>query len=147
MRIVNQDLLSVESGVIAHQVNCLGVMGAGVARQIAAKYPEVLTSYKKYVLDSRDPLGNCQLVQVADDLWVANIFGQRGVGSRKVQTDYGAVYTAFDQLRQQMGRHKLGNTVHVPFGIGCGLAGGDWKSYVQVMGFALGSIQIVACKI
>lgn len=33
--------------VICHQVNCQGVMGAGLAKQIRIRWPEVYVDYKK----------------------------------------------------------------------------------------------------
>ena len=38
-----------ESGcnIICHQVNCQGVMGSGIAKQVREKYPNVYNSYKK----------------------------------------------------------------------------------------------------
>ena len=37
MRIVDGDILDIEKGIIVHQVNCQGVMGAGLAKQIKSK--------------------------------------------------------------------------------------------------------------
>lgn len=44
-QIVHGNLLDIESGIIAHQVNCKGVMGAGLAKQIRLKYPIVYQAY------------------------------------------------------------------------------------------------------
>jgi len=35
------DVLKAETKVIAHQVNCKGVMGAGLAKQVKSKFPIV----------------------------------------------------------------------------------------------------------
>jgi O-acetyl-ADP-ribose deacetylase (regulator of RNase III) len=43
---INKDILSVENGIICQQVNCMGVMGAGLAKKIAQKYPIVKKEYE-----------------------------------------------------------------------------------------------------
>ena len=44
INIVDGDLLSAKETYIAHQVNCYGKMGRGVAAQIMDKYPDVYLS-------------------------------------------------------------------------------------------------------
>ena len=44
----NGDLLKSGCDIICHQVNLQGVMGGGIARQIANKYPDVEKSYKLF---------------------------------------------------------------------------------------------------
>ena len=47
MDIVSGNLLKDFNGdIIVHQVNCQGVMSAGIAKQIKIKYPK---SYREYV--------------------------------------------------------------------------------------------------
>ena len=45
------NLLDAQTDVIAHQVNCQGVMGSGVAKQIRDKWPRVYDSYVTYCYD------------------------------------------------------------------------------------------------
>ena len=46
----NKSLLDLSPNiVICHQVNCQGVMGAGIAKQIRARWPEVYEDYKKTI--------------------------------------------------------------------------------------------------
>lgn len=48
---INGDILTIPTDgrptVVCHQVNCKGVMGAGLAKQIREKHPEVYEAYKK----------------------------------------------------------------------------------------------------
>ena len=46
--VINGDLLSSQEDYICHQVNCMGVMGAGVALQIKKVYPDVYNQYQEY---------------------------------------------------------------------------------------------------
>ena len=72
-------------------------------------------------------LGATRLVQVAPDLWVANMVGQRGIktGSAGVPIRYEAVERCLDSLAEHA--LTLGASVHMPR-IGCGLAGGTWNT-------------------
>jgi hypothetical protein len=74
----------------------------------------------------------CQLVHVLvnPSLFIANLFGQFHYLPRRVRhTDYTALTMAFknlDKWLNQLPEHHR-PPVYIPYGIGCGLAGGDWK--------------------
>ena len=67
-----------ENTIICHQVNCRAAMGAGLARQIRDKWPVVFDEYVKVCNPKK--LGDFQVVQVAPQLYVANLFGQLSFG-------------------------------------------------------------------
>ena len=80
--------------IICQQVNCMGVMGAGLAAQIRRKWPNVYTEYRKRC--TKDMLGTYHMVKVEPHLYVANIFGQLSYGTEKCQTNYVALACAID---------------------------------------------------
>lgn len=45
---IKGDILEQDVDMIAHQVNTIGIMGAGLAAQISVKYPEAVMSYKQF---------------------------------------------------------------------------------------------------
>ena len=121
MVIIDDDILTVSRGIICHQVNCKRVMGAGLAAAIRKKYPRHYEDYMK--TDAH--LGELVVTQANDDLYIVGIYGQHGYGRDKRYTDYGALekgLTTVDALSR-----SLGLPVYLPYGIGCGLAGGDWE--------------------
>jgi len=127
MKIVCGDIFDVASrGIIGHQCNARYVMGAGIAKKIAEMYPNVLEAY----IDERPVLGECQLVEVGSDLWIANLIGQANTG-RGLQTDYEALRTAMSSLRRDA--DDLNLPVYLPYGLGCGLAGGDWAIVSRII--------------
>lgn len=136
MIVVEGDLLDVTEGLIAHQVNCRGVMGAGVARVIAKRYPEVEEVYRAHcrAIEPLALLGTTLMAYAGNRLLVANVFGQLDTG-RGLQTDYTAVRSALDDLSRWWGdRGRRGRpTLHVPYMMGCGLAGGDWDIYSAIL--------------
>ena len=131
LTIVNQNLLSVKTGIIAHQCNCQGVMGAGVARQIRDHYPHVYSFYQQACRNGQFNLGTMQLIQAGASLYIANLGGQYGFGVTRCQTDYKALTQCLKQLHRAS--LQLNLTPYLPFGLGSGLAGGNWDIVKQLI--------------
>ena len=112
--------------IFCHQVNCKGVMGAGLAKQIKDKYPEV---YKEYLRVENPTLGIILPVFTHDGRACINMFAQDGYGRDKRYTDYDAFKKCLDAIESFLKSHHVHEDVQIafPYGIGCGLAGGDWK--------------------
>lgn len=131
---VQGNLLDAKEEIIGHQVNCIGVMGAGLALQIKKKYPSV---YKAYMLkcnnaeNKRDLLGDLQLVPIANDKAIANLFGQYQFSITTPQTDYDALETSLRDLKRVASLSK--RTIALPYGLGCGLAGGEWHVVEKII--------------
>ena len=126
--IITRDILTIEKGVIVHQVNCQGVMGAGLAKKIANKWPAVKREYESWcVQPGEDLLGTVSHTKVAESLFVVNVFGQLRYGKNQCFTNYVSLGRA---LRRVSGFARffevVSNNIYLPHGIGCGLAGGDW---------------------
>ena len=120
MNIIEKDILTVTQGVIVHQVNCKGVMGAGLAKKIVDKWPVVQSEYRREChagFHRVGALGNVLLVKVSPTLIVANVFGQLSYGKNKCHTRYWALANGFNKLHRQ----KIGPlSVYLPYGIDCG---------------------------
>lgn len=132
IRVITGNLLDAKTEIIAHQVNCQGVMGAGVALAIREKWPQVYESYRAICKAAPRPdslLGMAQIVDIQERRTlpanVANLFGQCGIGHGSCQTNYPALEKAMENLKKYMTMHGL-TYVAMPYGIGCGLAGGNW---------------------
>lgn len=120
--------------IVCHQVNCKGVMGAGLALQIKRKHPHVYQEYLKkcqQTPNSRDCLGDVQFISCISQsgYTVANIFGQDGVGRNKQQTDYNALEKAMSDI----GRSSPTKIIRIPLFMGCGLGGGNWGVVMDVI--------------
>lgn len=133
IKIIKGDLLSVERGIIGHQVNCQGVMGSGVAKQVKEKYPLAFTAYKDVVKDFMGTedlrhtlLGHVNGVCVGEDLYIANMFGQNKYGyDGKKYTNEEALFNCFKTVRNVA--ENLDLPVYLPYMIGCYRGGADWK--------------------
>jgi len=103
IRNVNGDVTAPIRGIIGHGVNCQGVMGSGVAWAIRNKFPKAYEEYKALcdaTADKADLLGTTQIVQITDELYVANMFTQFSFGGDgKVYASLDAVQEACSELR------------------------------------------------
>ncbi|MEC2307759.1 macro domain-containing protein [Bacillus atrophaeus] len=136
INIVKGNILDGTEDIIVQQVNCKGVMGAGLAKSILNKYPNVKKEYQSFRnfslnkgLTDKDLLGLVNYVRVIDGKVIANVFGQ--VNIKKNRYDK-TVYTKTEALTKGLKEVKelskqLNKSVAIPYGIGCGLAGGDWN--------------------
>lgn len=80
-KVVVQDILLNKKGIIGHQVNTYGVMGAGLAAAIREMYPEADYYYQLWCKMGNKPggvkLGDVLYVDVAPSLFIANMAGQK----------------------------------------------------------------------
>lgn len=132
MQIVIGDILKADADVIVHQVNCQGVMGKGLAKQIKDEYPEVFSVYSSACTreNTKHLLGYVQFVKVGFTRTIANLFAQERYGSpTKCHTDYDALRQCLITVNAQF----KGKTVAVPYKLGCGLAGGDWEIVSKII--------------
>lgn len=120
VQIKSGDIFNSGADIICHQVNCMGVMGAGIAAEIKRRWPQVYTEYRSMCSTNPAPtlLGQCQVCPP-----VANLFGQYRYGRGSKHTDYDALEKALTELRS----YGYDN-IAIPYGIGCGLGGGDWAA-------------------
>ncbi|WP_308167420.1 macro domain-containing protein [Catellatospora tritici] len=114
--------------VVAHVCNDSGGWGKGFVLAVSRRWPEPERDFRAWHRQRAANdfgLGAVRLVQVAPELWVANMVGQRGTrtGSNGPPIRYEAVERCLTTLAEHAVR--LGASVHLPR-IGCGLAGGKW---------------------
>lgn len=137
--------------VVCHQVNCIGKMGAGLAKQIADMYPEVKDKYVTHTSKYKPHafLGTCLLsktISGSNDWrgpkYIANLYGQLDIGTEKQQTNYRVLVYAIQDFYKQLSEIKPptnGFGVSYPYKIafpknmGCGLAGGDWDTVEKII--------------
>ena len=112
--------------ILGHQVNLDGVMGAGIARQIARTWPAIVPAYRHALATQALTLGRMQTFEVAPGRWIANLAGQQHPQRAGIATDYPALHAALITYADWAHAHQL--RAGLPYGIGCGLAGGDWAT-------------------
>jgi O-acetyl-ADP-ribose deacetylase (regulator of RNase III) len=112
-----------KKNIIVHICNDCGAWGKGFVLAISKRWS---APKKQFVLGSPARLGTCQIVQVEDNIWVANIIGQSGIykdahGNAPIR--YKAIKKGLE-IVYNFAREQDA-VLHMPR-IGCGLAGGTW---------------------
>lgn len=125
--VVDGDIFESGADVILHQVNCQGVMGSGVAKQVREKYPNVFATYQELCLGEKDHtsnlLGIAQPVQTDDHTIIINLFAQDNFGyDGNCYTNYDALRTCLETVR----KNNSNDSIAIPYLMACHRGGGDW---------------------
>ncbi len=111
---------------LCHQVNCLGVMGSGIALQVKKLYPNVYQEYKQYCNNynnSINLLGKTLIVAINENQSIVNLFGQKNFGIEKRQTSYDALVNSLEILKN----FTENKTVAFPVNMSCTRGGANWN--------------------
>ena len=127
----NGDILKATENIICQQVNVDGIMGGGLAYQIANKYPSVNEEYIKYCEKFHNSeewlLGHCCIVPINKNQYIANCFSQR----KNFDTDYKAIRDIFARLCSVC--ERANKTIAIPFHYGSGIANGNWEEIITII--------------
>lgn len=131
--VIGDLLQALEEGhvsLVAHQTNCRGIMGSGIAKAIAVKYPQV-KQYDRILCDTNDVegvSGYCGILEVDDGKFIANLYGQVDPGPN---TDYDLLETALWNLESDCHYYDI-DVIGFPL-IGCGIGGGSWGIVSKIL--------------
>lgn len=135
--IYNIDILEASTSApdyIVQQVNCKGVMGAGLAKQIRNRWPGIYATYAEICRQKGTKALGTMFPYVTPDNGpvICNCFAQDGYGRDRQYTSYEHLRESLDQVKVYVeGRlkevPKAPVSIRIPYGLGCGLAGGDWN--------------------
>lgn len=138
VKIITEDIFKTNCDLILHQVNCQGVMGSGIAKEIRKRMSESgFNDYRNFVLTYKEKaLGSVVFALRTDSInkkqWFVHCIAQQFYGrDGKCYTDYEALQKCFITTYKFAKQHNL--TVAIPYKIGCGLAGGDWNIVYQMI--------------
>lgn len=146
MKTMKGDILAnVTTGIIVHQCNAQGVMGAGIAKQIKEKWPQVYKDYKELLSVTGTgivSLGSTTATDVGDNLTVVSLVAQDGYASRGERphryTSYDALDDGFEYIAGLAKVYR--RPVHFPL-IGAGLGGGEWSIIEAIIRHRLKGIE------
>lgn len=143
MKTVTGDLIKLaEEGhfdFIVHGCNCFCAMGAGIARQLADKYPQVLEADKCTVAGAKEKLGYWTESDIECDLHkftVINAYTQYRPSTASDVFEYDKFKEFLERFLMYVKKcsDKSNEQLSVGFPmIGAGLAGGDWNRILSMI--------------
>ena len=121
-----------QSAVLIHQVNCQGVMGGGIAKQIRDKYPMHYADYEECIshFGGDEMFGEYFFTVVNPTRSIVGLFSQFDYGTDTRHTNYAAFTKAICEMIDWL---TDGVDIIIPKYIGCGLGGGDWNIIEQIL--------------
>ena len=135
MKFIRGNLLDQTNGILVHGVNCVGVMGKGIALDIRKKYPVVYNEYVKHVNhinSSNVLLGTIQVVRINPQLIIVNAFTQRLYGRYHTWgcENYDAICNTFARVNILANEENM--PVYFPM-IGAGYSGGNFSKISELI--------------
>ncbi len=121
--------------IIVHVCNDIGAWGRGFVMAVSKRWPEPERRYRAWHTGEAEPpfaLGEVQFVEVGENIWVANLIGQKDIRASQgvPPVRYEAIRAGLKKVTVEAKR--LNASVHMPR-IGCGLAGGDWSVIASII--------------
>lgn len=118
------DIFRVHADVICCTVNCVGVMGAGLALDFKKEFPHLEPIYKRLLKDDTLKIGSTCIVMMSNPYHQAIALVPTKLHWRQPSTvEY--VTSAYESLHQGMINLELKSVAVPP--LGCGLGGLNWK--------------------
>ena len=139
------DIFKSGVNIILHQVNCQGVMGSGIAKQVKEKYPLVFEAYKALCdikEDKAELLGTAQIVRVGENMHVVNLFAQERYGYRGCFTDYNALRECLEDVND----HFDNEVIAIPYLMGCCRGSGDWNIVYKMIEETFTKNDVLICE-
>jgi O-acetyl-ADP-ribose deacetylase (regulator of RNase III) len=139
--IIQGDLFQSTEQYIAHQCNCVTQKSAHLAKSVFDRFPYA-DIYSKRHLNWTPPVGQCMGDIVVcgngtSDRFIINMLAQYYPGCPKYPDSYRdghiAREKAFQQCLKKIEQLKDLKSIGFPFQIGCGAAGGNWPSYLDMI--------------
>lgn len=142
MKQFNQDIFAAEWNGMVHCANLHNVMGGGIAKLVRSKFPEAYEADGKVInpkLGSFSFASVCVCQEFNINVEIFNLYGQFGIGNdghpmnRNVRYDaiHDGVWRICEHITDAFKEEKY--KLAFPYGMGCGLAGGDWRIVSSIL--------------
>lgn len=123
IKYTNGDILKSKAKVLVNPVNCVGVMGAGLAAQFKGKMPAMFKEYEKACADGEVEIGKCHYwYNKKTKQWVCNFPTKEHWLEPSFYTH---IVMGLQNLVEFLNENDL-KSVAIPR-LGCGLGGLEWQ--------------------
>ena len=144
IKIINGDILNCTEDIIVHQVNVAGVMGGGIALQLAKKYEKLEETYAEFCElynNNYNKLKGKVFKVMLKGKFIMNMFSQEP----DFNTDYDAAEIGLNEIKEYAKSYNL--SIAIPYGIGCGIANGNWNTILEIIDRAFKDYEVTIYKL
>ena len=114
--------------IIIHGCNCFHSMGAGIAKEIASRYPEAEDADNATSIYNYDKIGTFSHAVIDKRFWIVNAYTQYNPSSGLDVFEYTAFELILEKLARMLPKERYG----LPY-IGMGLARGDKDRIIPII--------------
>ena len=134
MKIIEGDIIHARETFICHQTNCVSNRGAGLAAYLFKHFPWADCYSERIDSVDNDEPGHIDVRgDGAGERYVVNMMAQFYPGKTRFQDAREHYFKLCLIELISLSRGHRNSTFAFPWGIGCGLAGGDWKVYEEML--------------
>lgn len=130
--------------VIVHGCNCQNLMGMGIARALAEKYPELMIADREFPI----PVQNYQRLGNYSKITHMNTQTNRLCCILNAYTQYNPgkdlCYLALEMVLKKINNTYKPERIGIPL-IGCGLGGGNWNIVKKIIKKHLKNCDVTVC--
>jgi O-acetyl-ADP-ribose deacetylase (regulator of RNase III) len=123
--LISQDIFTMKTDAIVNPVNCVGVMGAGLARQFRLKYPEMFREYAKACMNNTLRPGIMYVFITSTKQTPNFIINFPTKLHWKDPSDVSYITKGLIALREEIVSREI-HSIAIPK-LGCGYGGLDWN--------------------
>ena len=126
--ISDRNIFNTQCQTIVNTVNCVGVMGKGIALEMKNRYPDMFEKYKTFCDNKLIDIGKLWLYKNPDDKWILNF-------PTKTHWRYGSEYDYIEKGMQKfIETYKDKNITSIAFPmLGCSNGGLNEENVLEIM--------------
>lgn len=130
IKYVKGNILESDAEALVNPVNCVGVMGAGLAKQFKTKYPEMFDKYKELCKQGKFHGGHIHIYQIKGKRRFIINFATKVHWKDKAKLDY--IKFGLGTLADFLKYTPLIKSIAIPaLGCGCGVL--NWQDVKEIM--------------
>jgi O-acetyl-ADP-ribose deacetylase (regulator of RNase III) len=134
IQFMHGNMFDVRADILVNPVNCVGVMGKGLALEFKRRWPEMFQAYRTACSQGRIRPGKVHVW--CRDAWIVNVPTKN---DWREPSKYEYVRAGLMALREYVDTLSYAPSIAVP-ALGCGNGGLDWMCVKPMMADTLGSL-------